>query len=541
MNELRKKKFRNPLKSLRRKTIVGRYDLLPDNSFESIDDAQVGSGVQRQGIAEFNLDLDLDDSSDSDDDTTPWSNDKYGNPDLTSQFANEPFYFETTFDDIPVPNEPQRVVSSYFERLSKPPSTPPRPRHVRSDSDTSKTADTGESFEAIRRLPNKQRSVRFADEEGMAIETVHVTEREEAEAIDGNRVIVLLLSPKRKRFEFLHVQYGWEERTQLSEAFKQFPYMASDPCFTKQHYVGMCRPWRGGQELINSLAIQDYDMGQDELLVAIPFGMKSKHIMKLSQPLITNRNVLKTVRISVFSFEVVCKNTTIHLTLHQVKRKMRNGFAVQKLQEVVGGEPQAESGENSPELEDSEFSSATDTVERECESASLLQSVNEESMTEEKGVGIMPLNPMNNDVSSRKGKPAVDNNERVENSSVSSDLLDDDDQSVTETTSVVTVDDLESIPDMDRFLCAKQKDDEDLEKADMTVKGSFFATSDGTRCGQVTIDVGKEKGTKARDSDKSRFRFLNAYLVAAGFLYQIVPGKQRHLRKKRSSRTMAEI
>lgn len=153
----------------------------------------------------------------------------------------------------------------------------------------------------------------------------------------------------------------------------------------------------------------------------------------------------------------------------------------------------------------------------------------------------MPLNPMNNDVSPRKGKPAVDNNERVENSSVSSDLLDDDDQSVAETTSVVTVDDLESIPDMDHYLCAKQKDDEDLEKADMTVKGSFFATSDGSRCGQVSIDVGTEEVTKDRDSDKSRFRFLNAYLVAAGFLYQIVPGKQRHLRKKRSSRTMAEI
>jgi hypothetical protein len=301
MSGLRKKKFRNPIKSLKRKTIVGRYDFLPDDSSGSFEDVQLGI-TQREDIAEFNLDLDLDDSweSESDNDTTRWSGVQYGNPDMTPKFAaNDPFYFKTTFDDFPVPNEPQQAVSSYFERPSKPTGTLPRPQHVRSDSDTSKTADTGESFEEIRTLP-KQRCVRFADEEGMAIETVHVTERDEAEVIDGNRVIVLLLSPKQKRFEFLHVQYGWEERTQLSEAFKQFPCMASDPCFTKQHYIGLCRPWRGGQELINSLAIQDYDMGQDELLVAIPSGMRSKHILKLSRPLLANRTVLKTVRIVVF-------------------------------------------------------------------------------------------------------------------------------------------------------------------------------------------------------------------------------------------------
>lgn len=291
------KTFRNPWRS-----ITGRYDFLPDNPSDDKEDLRLGTARQ-DDTKKFNLDLDYD-GFDSDDDTPPCSNDS--DPVSTLQLAaDEPFYFEATFDSLPLPNkhdhsmlEPGRVASSYFERSSKPRSTPPRSQNARSDSDTFGTADTEESFEATHTLP-KQRTIRFADEEGKAIQTVHVTERVEDEGIDGNRVIVLLLCPKKKRFEFLHVQYGWEERTQLSEAFKQFPHMASDPCFINQHYVGICRPWRGGQELINSLALQDYDMHPDEILVAIPSGMKSKQIMKLSKPLLSNKNVIKTVSILV--------------------------------------------------------------------------------------------------------------------------------------------------------------------------------------------------------------------------------------------------
>lgn len=202
---------------------------------------------------------------------------------------------------------------------------------------------------------------------------------------------------------------------------------------------------------------------------------------------------------------------------------MKNGFAVQKLQ------PQAESGVNSPERKNSQLASATSAAERECEPASRLESVSEASIVAENGVGKMPLNKINNVVSSREGKPAVDDNERVENASLSSDLMD------------VTVDDLDSVPDMDRYLCAKQKDDEDLEKAGMTIEGIFFASSDGASCEQVTVDDGTEKLTQTRTSDKSRFRLLSASIVAASFLYQIVPGKKRLFHKKRSSRSMTEI
>jgi hypothetical protein len=201
---------------------------------------------------------------------------------------------------------------------------------------------------------------------------------------------------------------------------------------------------------------------------------------------------------------------------------MKNGFAVQKLQ------PQAESGENSPERKISQLAFATSVDEREYEPASR-QSVSEASIVAENGVGILPLIKKNYVVSSREGKPAVDDNEKVENASLSSDPMD------------VTVDDLDSVPDMDRYLCAKQKDDEDLEKADMTIEGIFFPSSDGATCEQVTVHDGMEKVTQTRTSDRSRFRLLSASIVAASFLYQIVPGKKRQLHKKRSNRSMTKI
>jgi hypothetical protein len=116
----------------------------------------------------------------------------------------------------------------------------------------------------------------------------------------------------------------------------------------------------------------------------------------------------------------------------------------------------------------------------------------------------------------------------------------------------MAVDDVESVPDMDRYLFANQMYGIDMEKAKVAVApagvrhlagGSFLANSDGTHCGQVTVD-GMVKVTKTRDNDKSsthRFQVLNASVVAIGFLYEILPGAKGALRKKRSSRTMAEI
>lgn len=228
---------------------------------------------------------------------------------------------------------------------------------------------------------------------------------------------------------------------------------------------------------------------------------------------------------------------------------MRNGFAVQKLQLVVGEGLQAGRNEKIPKSQHADLRSASDAVEKEFKPAPRplsKTSVKDVSVVKDERItdGSVSSNQMNNNISSREVKPAVDDDEHVAGSS------DDDVSSGKETVSAMADDDVESVPDMDRYLSANQMDNTVKEKAAKVsvaqadvrhlTGGSFLAKSDGTLCGQVTVG-GMVKGTKTRDNDKSstrRFQILNASVVVVGFLYQIAPGT---LRKKRSSRTMAEI
>ena len=191
------------------------------------------------------------------------------------------------------------AVASYFPQSRKGRSaaeqlaSPTSPSSQETDSDTSCTVDTEEdSFT----LPRIQRTIRFADEAGLPIHTVRLTEREEDyEDLDWTRIIVLLLSPKKRKFEFIHLSYNVAERTPLSDALQQFPSMATDPSLTNQKYVGLCRPSKNGQELINSLSLQDYVFEKDEILLAILAGMKAKQLVDMSAPLLANKTVLRMV------------------------------------------------------------------------------------------------------------------------------------------------------------------------------------------------------------------------------------------------------
>lgn len=220
------------------------------------------------------------------------------------------------------------------------------------------------------------------------------------------------------------------------------------------------------------------------------------------------------------------------------------------MQLVVGEQLQAGRNEKIPKLQHAHLRSASDAVEKEFKPAPCplskttvkddLSVVKEEKITD----GSVSSNQMNNNISSREVKLAVDDDEHVAGSS------DDDVSFGKETVSAMADDDVESVPDMDRYLSANQMDNTVKDKAAKVsvaqagvghlAGGSFLAKSDGTLCGQITVGD-TVKGTKTRDNDKSstrRFQILNASVVAVGFLYQIAPGT---LRKKRSSRTMAEI
>ena len=324
------KLFRNPLTILKGKNnVAGLYDYLSDDeSLPSFEELPLGIHGRR-----WSADFDLDDDSDSDgehDDAFKTS----GNSPSPSSYPQ--IHFHTTFNDdeaeesahLPRPCTRERHLSafrpvhaipppvnssyaaSYFPRGKAPlthQNLPYPGRPYKADSDTSGTVDTDDEYDDPTYTLPKKRTICFADEQGFPLQTVYVTERDEDnDHLYHMRFVILLLNPKKKQFEFLHLTTPREERTHLSEAIKHFPDLASESSFTKQRYIGLCRPFKGGQELINSLCVQDYDLDKDEILVAIPSGMRGKQIVKMSKPLLTDRNVHKMV--STFHFISLFRN-----------------------------------------------------------------------------------------------------------------------------------------------------------------------------------------------------------------------------------------
>jgi hypothetical protein len=325
--ERRKKKlFRIPTFS-KKNSVSGHYNYFSDDSPEpSFEDLPLGIHANHGWSYDFDVD------GDSSDPEAELNDDVLMKP--PSKYAQ--IHFHTNFDDdnddheIPQPCASELHQSAFLPRPPSPPTTSsyapesyfpkstqaPYPGQAyKADSDTSCTVDTDDEYDDPTYTLPKKRTIRFADEEGRELQTTYITERDKDDADEHlyhMRIIVLLLNPKKKQFEFLHLTTPRDDRTHLSEAIKLFPDLASDSSFTKQKYVGLCRPTKGGQELINSLCVQDYDLDRDEILVAIPSGMKGKTIVKISEPLVNDGNVKKMVR-----------------------RKMRNGFAVQSLPHAI--------------------------------------------------------------------------------------------------------------------------------------------------------------------------------------------------------------
>lgn len=144
--------------------------------------------------------------------------------------------------------------------------------------------------------PNhRKKSIRFADEEGEVMETVHLVENgDEHDDTDFKRMLILLLLPKGKKFEFLHAQYRVEARVSVSVLLEQLPSMATDPLIACQRYIRLCRA-EGRGELINALAIQDYALEQDEVLIAVVQGYTGKETSRIAKTLVENSHILRAV------------------------------------------------------------------------------------------------------------------------------------------------------------------------------------------------------------------------------------------------------
>jgi hypothetical protein len=151
------------------------------------------------------------------------------------------------------------------------------------------------------------RSVRFADDEGMEIETVF--EIEPANYTGTKRVLVLLLLPKLYAYEFVALEYDTTmedpERSivRVSQILKELPSLASDPNMSKQEFVRLIRMDASrnddesatGIELINALSIQSYNLNNDEILLAVPSETSKLQVLESSRQVVSNPKLMKAV------------------------------------------------------------------------------------------------------------------------------------------------------------------------------------------------------------------------------------------------------
>ena len=191
----------------------------------------------------------------------------------------------------------------------------------------------------------KGMSVRFADEEGKAMETLY--DKEHGDCTSWcKRVLVLLLLPETKSFEYVRVEYHvavdnqqcndnddeflyYATRTRISQLLRELPSMASDPKVARGRFQRLLRAdcmsgdddegtyadnddddannkdgsvmMRGTAanaytELINALSIQSYNFPDDAVLVAVPEGCTSQGIMESAKHVLKNKTLLRAVK-----------------------------------------------------------------------------------------------------------------------------------------------------------------------------------------------------------------------------------------------------
>lgn len=161
------------------------------------------------------------------------------------------------------------------------------------DDDDGETFVLNSMYNRIKK--GKNLSVKFADECGKDLELIHYTVTlYSEEENDWVRTIILLLSPRKKMFEFLHVAYNVCDKTSISDVLKQLPNIATDSALKEQRYVGLLRK-EGERELINTVSIQSYGLSKDEILIAVVSEHHGKAILRMAKPLLENQRIMKAV------------------------------------------------------------------------------------------------------------------------------------------------------------------------------------------------------------------------------------------------------
>jgi len=142
-------------------------------------------------------------------------------------------------------------------------------------------------------VPLKEnRKIRFADEHGGELTKEHVIHRE---ANYASRIVVMLLSPKDRKFEFLHAEYPLDESTTVQVLLEQVPSLATNDAFRSKKFNALLQT-ETSRELDNKLALQDYKFKESEIVLGIPDDFTVANMTKMAVPLLLNKKLMKTVK-----------------------------------------------------------------------------------------------------------------------------------------------------------------------------------------------------------------------------------------------------
>jgi hypothetical protein len=144
--------------------------------------------------------------------------------------------------------------------------------------------------------PEQERvkTIRFADDCGLPMETVYMLGGPDDPAAVG-RVVVVLLKPEVRKFEFIYAEYRLNSKTSVSNLLEQLPGMASNKMFTAQTYSSLFRSRDGCSELIGALSLQDCCLDKNEVIIGVMGGYSGPEMVKCALPLIYNDKISKAV------------------------------------------------------------------------------------------------------------------------------------------------------------------------------------------------------------------------------------------------------
>lgn len=143
--------------------------------------------------------------------------------------------------------------------------------------------------------PHRGTAVRWADDMhgdsnlSSPIATVHSVPYEIPALI---RVLILMLDPIQRKFEFVQCEISSEEPLKVSHVLEQLPGLCVDKMFRRRRFTALCHQ---GAELLNMISVTEF-VSDGDMLIAVPEGIAPKEAMQASSSLLRQRDLVKTLR-----------------------------------------------------------------------------------------------------------------------------------------------------------------------------------------------------------------------------------------------------